>query len=198
MTETEADDYKLNAEGIQQTLHVSLINNSQIGLILINFSKNLRYSSYLSLQSLKKLSQAFSNVKTIQEALTIIKTTIESGNIALSQDPKDNSMAINFEITLESGSYPEFEVNLNLEESQNNNDQEELPVTYDYQGNVEAQMKYENNPNSTTEYSKPIIKSDIKPPIVQLEYIEPILQVHYPDGTTKSKALPPRIQGANG
>ena len=43
-------------------------------------------------------------------------------------------MAINFEITLESGSYPEFEVNLNLEESQNNNDQEELPVTYDYQG----------------------------------------------------------------
>jgi len=197
MTETEADDYKLNAEGIQQTLHVSLINNSQIALILINFSKNLRYSSYLSLQSLKNLSQAFSNVKTIQEALTIIKTTIESGNIALSQDTKDNSMAINFEITLESKSFPEFEVNLNLEESQNNNDQEELPVTFDYQGNVEAQMNG-NNPNSTTEYSKPIIKSDIKPPIVQLEYIEPILQVHYPDGTTKRKALPPRIQGANG
>ena len=198
MTETEADDYKLNAEGIQQTLHVSLINNSQIALILINFSKNLRYSSYLPLQSLKKLSQAFSNVRTIQEALTIIKSTIESGNIALSQDPKDNSMSINFEITLESRSFPEFEVNLNLEGSQNNNDQEELPVTFDYQGNAEAQMKYGNNPNSTTEYSKPIIKSDIKPPIVQLEYIEPILQVHYPDGTTKRKALPPRIQGANG
>ena len=198
MTETEADDYKLNAEGIQQTLHVSLINNNQIALILINFSKNLRYSSYLSLQSLKKLSGAFSEVKTIQEALTIIKNTIESGNIALSQDPKDNSMAINFEITLASGSFPEFEVNLNLEESQNNNDQEELPVTFDYQGNVEAQLKYGNSKNSTTEYNKPIIKSDIKPPIVQLEYIEPILQVHYPDGTTKRKALPPRIQGPNG
>lgn len=31
-----------------------------------------------------------------------------------------------------------------------------------------------------------------------LEYIEPILQVHYPDGTTKSTALPPRIQGVGG
>ena len=198
MTETEADDYKLNAEGIQQSLHVSLINNQQIALILNNFSQNLRYSSYLTLQTLKKLSKAFSQVQTIQEALTIIKSTIESGNIALSHDPKDNSMAINFEITLASGSFPEFEINLNLEESKNNNDQETLPVTFDYQGNVEAQMKYGNNQNSTTEYNKPIIKSDIKPPIVQLEYIEPILQVHYPDGTTKSKALPPRIQGADG
>ena len=198
MTETEADDYKLNAEGIQQSLHVSLINNQQIALILNNFSQNIRHSSYLTLQSLKKISGAFSKVQTIQEALTIIKSTIESGNIALSQDPKDNSMAINFEITLASGTFPEFEINLNLEEAQPNNDQETLPVTFDYQGNVEAQMKYGNNQNSTTEYNKPIIESNIKPPVVQYEYIEPILQVHYPDGTTKSKALPPRIQGANG
>jgi len=33
---------------------------------------------------------------------------------------------------------------------------------------------------------------------LKLEYIEPILQVHYPDGTTKSHALPPRIQSIDG
>ena len=33
---------------------------------------------------------------------------------------------------------------------------------------------------------------------MQLEYIEPILQVHYPDGTTRTTKLPPRIQGVNG
>ena len=114
-------------------MHVSLINNQQIALILNNFSKNIRNSSYLTLQSLKKISGAFSKVQTIQEALTIIKSTIESGNIALSQDPKDNSMAINFEITLASGTFPEFEINLNLEEAQPNNDQETLPVTFDYE-----------------------------------------------------------------
>ena len=30
MTKIEADDYKLNAEGIQQSLNVALINNQQI------------------------------------------------------------------------------------------------------------------------------------------------------------------------
>ena len=187
MIETEVDEYKLNSETHQQSLHISLINNEKIAMILINKLTNQRYSSYLSLQSLKQLSQAFSKVNNIKDALTILKTTIESGNISLIEDTKDSSIyIITYEISLDSKKYPEFEVNLTLEESQTNEAIEE------------NNLEIEGNPRVTTEYSKPIIDSNIKPPIVQLEYIEPILQVHYPDGTTKSTALPPRIQGADG
>ena len=187
MIETEVDEYKLNSETHQQSLHISLINNEKIAMILINKLTNQRYSSYLSLQSLKQLSQAFSKVNNIKDALTILKTTIESGNISLIEDTKDSSIyIITYEISLNSKKYPEFEVNLTLEESQTNEAIEE------------NNLEIEGNPRVTTEYSKPIIDSNIKPPIVQLEYIEPILQVHYPDGTTKSTTLPPRIQGADG
>ena len=196
MIETEADEYKLNSETHQQSLRISLINNEKIAMILINKLTNQRYSSYLSLQNLKQLSQAFAKVNNIKDALTILKTTIESGNISLIEDTKDSSMSINYEITLDSMKYPEFEVNLTLEESQTNTPNEkgnlELTSSLNYQETAEGNAKI------TTEYSKPIIDSNIKPPIVQLEYIEPILQVHYPDGTTKSTALPPRIQGADG
>ena len=197
MTETEVDEYKLNSTGRQQSLKISLINNQQIAMTLINKNTNQQYSSYLSLQSLQNLSQAFSNVKSIQEALSILKSTIESGNISLIEDTKDSSYSIVYEITTESGKYPEFEVNLNLEQSQADNSQQELPVTFDYQGNAEAEAKYGKSTKSTTE-TNTIVESQVKPPVVQLEYIEPILQVHYPDGTTKSKALPPRIQGPDG
>ena len=169
MIETEVDEYKLNSETHQQSLHISLINNEKIAMILINKLTNQRYSSYLSLQSLKQLSQAFSKVNNIKDALTILKTTIESGNISLIEDTKDSSIyIITYEISLNSKKYPEFEVNLTLEESQTNEAIEE------------NNLEIEGNPRVTTEYSKPIIDSNIKPPIVQLEYIEPILQVHYP------------------
>ena len=78
MIETEVDEYKLNSETHQQSLHISLINNEKIAMILINKLTNQRYSSYLSLQSLKQLSQAFSKVNNIKDALTILKTTIIS------------------------------------------------------------------------------------------------------------------------
>ena len=204
MTETEVDEYKLNSTGREQSLRISIINNQKIAMIFINKLTNQRYSSYLTLQSLKELSQAFNSVKTIQEALSLLKNAIESGGIAITEDPKDSSISLNYEISLASGKYPEFEVNLTPEKNQtennnnNNNYQEELQPTFDYQGNAAAEAKYGNTTKSTTEYAKPVIQSDVKPPIVQFEYIEPILQVHYPDGTTKSKALPPRIQGADG
>ena len=163
MIETEVDEYKLNSETHQQSLHISLINNEKIAMILINKLTNQRYSSYLSLQSLKQLSQAFSKVNNIKDALTILKTTIESGNISLIEDTKDSSIyIITYEISLNSKKYPEFEVNLTLEESQTNEAIEE------------NNLEIEGNPRVTTEYSKPIIDSNIKPPIVQLEYIEPI------------------------
>ena len=194
--ETEADDYKLNSTGRQQTLHVSLINIQQIALILINKLNNQRFSSYLTLEALRNLCKVFLQIQTIQEALTLLKNTIEAGRIALTEDSNE-LILLNFDIALASGHYPDFDVNLTLEKD-TNNDQEVLPPKFDYQGNVEAEAKYGNNVNNTTEYNKPIIKNDVKPPIVQLEYIEPILQVHYPDGTTKSTALPPRIQGPDG
>ena len=75
MIETEVDEYKLNSTGREQSLKISLINNEKIAMILINKLTNERYSSYLSLQSLQKLTHAFDQVKTIQEALTILKNT---------------------------------------------------------------------------------------------------------------------------
>ena len=92
MTETEADDYNLNSEGRQQTLHISLVNDKQIAMILLNKITNQQHSNYLTLQSLKNLSKAFAGVKTIKEALKIVKDTIESGNIALIEDTKDSSI----------------------------------------------------------------------------------------------------------
>ena len=85
----------------------------------------------------------------------------------------------------------------NNQNNQNKN-MEILPTTFDYQGNKEAEMKYGQSTKSTTEYINPIIKSDVKEPNLILEYIEPILQVHYPDGTTKSTALPARLQTEDG
>ena len=44
MTETEADDYNLNSEGRQQTLHISLVNDKQTienELKNYNFKKNI-------------------------------------------------------------------------------------------------------------------------------------------------------------
>ena len=97
MIETEADEYKLNSETHQQSLRISLINNEKIAMILINKLINQRYSSYLSLQNLKQLSQAFAKVNNIKDALTILKTTIESGNISLIEGylpPKQHKLVV--------------------------------------------------------------------------------------------------------
>ena len=93
MTETEADDYNLNSEGRQQTLHISLVNDKQIAMILLNKITNQQHSNYLTLQSLKNLSKAFAGVKTIKEALKIVKDTIESGNIALIEEYCEKNLA---------------------------------------------------------------------------------------------------------
>ena len=190
--ETEVDDYKLNSNGNQQTLHVSILDNTQICIILINNSNNQRFSNYLTLQSLRNLSKAFLQTQTIQEAITLIKNTIEAGGIGLIEDSKE-IILLNLEIASSSGQYPDFDIKLTLEENKVNNDKQEELASSNNQANTESEANYGNN---TTD--KTIIKSDVKPPIVQLEYIEPILQVHYPDGTTKSKALPPMIQNSDG
>lgn len=197
MAESEVDTYKLNTEDINQSLRISIINNEQISLIIENITNNQRYRALVTLPQLMKVSSIFSSSKNIQEAIQIIKEIIESGNILLYYDSQENSIEIKFVLNKEEENG--FEIQLMLEKP--NNEEEEvqiLPPKFDYQGNKEAENKYGKTTDNTTEFVEPIVKSDVKPPILQLEYIEPILQVHYPDGTTKSTALPPRIQGTNG
>ena len=133
--ETEADDYKLNSNGNQQTLHVSIIDNTQICIILINNSNNQRFSNYLTLQSLRNLSKAFLQTQTIQEAITLIKNTIEAGGIGLIEDSKE-IILLNLEIASSSGQYPDFDIKLTLEENKVNNDKQEELASSNYQANT--------------------------------------------------------------
>ena len=204
MEESEIDEYNLNSNERQHSLKLSLINNQQISIILTNKDNQQIYITLLSLIQLKKLSEAFNSSNNIKDALDILKNTIESGKILLVEDPKDTSFTeIKFNISLSSRDYPPFDIKLllennPLEKKEKCDDIEELPATFDYRGNKDLEKRYGTIKTNTTEYVKPILKPNYKPPIMQLEYIEPILQVHYPDGSTESTALPPRIQDING
>ena len=206
MVETDDDTYKLNSDGRNQSLRVSLINNEQISIILTNLSSNQRFFALINLQQLREVCEAFMSSKNIKEALDLVKETIEAGNIMIVEDPQENGMEIKFNVIIDKEEYPAFDIRLDLEnENENEKNEEEddeevqvLPPTFDYQGNQEAEARYGPSQENTTENLKDIVQSNVKPPILQLEYIEPILQVHYPDGTTKSHALPPRIQSSDG
>ena len=199
MVETDIDSYKLNSDDRKQSLRISLINNEKISLILIDIMTKQRYSSLVNLSQLKQVCEVFQSINNIKEALNILKNTIESGNIMITEDPKENIIELKYTVILNNEEYPPFDINLLLEgETKEKENVQVLPPKFDYQGNKEAESKYGNTTNDTTEYVKPIVESNVKPPILQLEYIEPILQVHYPDGTTKSTPLPPRIQGVDG
>ena len=205
MVETEADEYKLNSEGRQQSLRISLLDEEVIYILLTNKVTGQRYSAQFGLPQLQEVCQAFSSVQSVLGALNLLKETIEAGKIFLMEDPNGKTYEVNYDIIVGNKQYPTFKVDLTLEnedmaqnEGGGDDDVQVLPPTFDYNGDREAEEKYRNNTKNTTEYVKPIVKSNVKPPILQLEYIEPIVQVHYPDGTTKSHALPPRIQGVGG
>ena len=120
MIETEVDEYRLSSEISKHSLHISLISNELIYMIITNKLTNKRYSSYLPLQTLKLLSEAFSNANNIKEALTILKNTIESQNITLFVSTDDSSISVIFKIPLDYMKFQEFEVNLTLEKSTSN------------------------------------------------------------------------------
>ena len=217
MGETEIDEYKLdtNQGKKQHTLRVSLINN-RVSMIIINMNNpKVKFSNLIRLEQFRNACEAFDETKTIKEALNAIKNTIESGRILISEDEEAKNIDIKFNIRLGKKNYPPFVIGLpiddppeeeevqileknNKENNKKENDVEVLPTKFDYQGDIEAAAKYGETTKNTTEYANPIIKSNVKKPNLILEYIEPILQVHYPDGTTKSTALPPRIQTADG
>ena len=198
MTETEVDVYKLNADDRKQSLRISIINNETISMILTNITTEQKFISSVSLPQLRKLCQIFNSIETIKEAIQILKETIEGGNIMITEDPQNNIIELKYTVITENDEYPPFDIDLKLEKENKEEDVQVLPPTFDYQGDKEVEKKYGDTTDNTTEYVNPIVQSNVKPPILQLEYIEPILQVHYPDGTTKSTALPPRIQGVDG
>ena len=215
MAESDVDTYNLSSEERKQTLRVSLINNQQVSLIIVNLSTGQRYTSLDSLPQLRQISPIFQSVETPKEALAILKQTIESGGIELTEDLETNVIELKFNVNTNQGEMS-FDIHLKLEKRSENETQKEdenqkvtekkaeeddvqvLQPIFDYKGNQEAEAKYGNTTKDTTEFVKPIVQSNIKPPVLELEIIEPILQVHYPDGSTKSTALPPRIQGPGG
>jgi len=211
MVESEVDEYKLNSEDRQQSLRISLIDNEVISMVITDKVTHERYIAQFGLPQLQEVCAVFNSTETILDALNVLKNTIEAGNIVLTEDLKEKSIEVNYNISLTSGEESPFNVKLLLEEGAETQgtddgngdgggegDVQVLPPTFDYGGDKEAEEKYRNTTKDTTEYVKPIVQSNVKPPILTLEYIEPILQVHYPDGTTKSTALPPRIQGVGG
>ena len=189
MSEPEVHEYNLSTETKNQSLKLTLLGE-EICVSLENKSTpGQKYITYVDLPNLIDASDAFKNSNSLKNALTILTDTIEAGNIFLTEE--QDCINIKFNIKIKKTEYPPIIIRLL-------SDQQTLPVKFDYQGDWEAEQKYGQSTKNTTEYNQPIIQSDIRQPILQLEYIEPILQVHYPDGTTKSKALPPRIQTIDG
>ena len=217
MAEDDSFVFNLSTQNKSQSLKISIIDD-RISLILKNESANNEiYYSEINLSQLQQVCKAFEKMNSLKEAFLLLADTIEAGNIFLIE--QNDTINLKLTIKKDKEEYPAFNIELILDQEQNNDNEqiqqeqeqvqepeqnalknnfEILPIKFDYQGNREAEEKYGNQTKNTTEYNKPIIKSDYKQPIVQLEYIEPILQVHYPDGTTKSKALPPRIQTIDG
>ena len=214
MSESEIEEYLIDTkEGKSHLiLRVSLLDDMVKLLITTPDRPNQKFYNMVRLSQLKEACNAFDKINSIKDALTIIKNNIEEGNIMINEENED-VIDVKFVLKIKDKTYPTFVIGLpndnepenNKEENKkdnktenNNNKEEVLPVKFDYQGNKEAELKYGQSTKNTTEYIKPIIKSDVKEPNLILEYVEPILQVHYPDGTTKSTALPARLQTADG
>ena len=200
MGEHEVYVYSLNSDQNEQILKMTTLGK-HICFILQNQNEQ-KYTAYVTLEQLKDVCKAFNTAKTLNNLLIILHNNIEAGNISLIEDEQSTSIELKFTIKLASKNFPPFSIKLELENENSLKEKTEekniLPAKFDYRGNVEAEKKYGKTTKNTTEYNKPIVQPNYKKPIVQLEYIEPILQVHYPDGTTKSKILPARIQTVDG
>lgn len=124
-------------------------------------------------QSYKALINAFIPIYSIKETLTVIKNTMQSGRIILTEDPINNIIEMIFNISLNPINYPPFDINLMIDPNPS------------HWASVGAET------TEKTTYSNPIIQQDP----MELEIIEPILKFHYPDGTTENIPLKPIISG---
>ena len=171
MEETEADTYNLSSKERKQTLKISLINNQQISMIIVNLDTEQRYSAMVTLPKLKELCKIFQSIESPKEALSILKTSIESGGIVLIEDLQENIIELKYTISTDEGDYPPFVINLYLEkgkENENKDDEEDVQVLqpiFDYKGNQEAETKYGNTTKDTTEFVKPIVNQMLNPQI---------------------------------
>ena len=150
MAESNIDIYNLNYNEINQSLKLSIINNKYISIILSNKENQQKYLTFFSLQQLKQICKAFLITSTINEALEFIKKAIESGRMILSEESNGNYININ----LTMNDYPPFNIKLNLEKK--NNNENTLPSKFDYRENKESEKKYGNTTENTTEYSENI------------------------------------------
>ena len=187
MTETEVDKYSLDCKNKHLSLKVCLLDYEKILFELTNKQGPEKYKAMLTLEQLSDLCYVFYSSEYINDALDIIKKTIESGKIAIEEKSKEKKIELELNISVDSVDYPSFIINLLLisNDSQNN------------QGDEELEKKNENYDQNTTEVNS-IVQSKVKNDALELEYIQPILQLHYPDGTTKNTPLTPTLQGANG
>ena len=194
MTETEVDKYSLDCKNKHLSLKVCLLDYEKILFELTNKQGPEKYKAILSLEELCDLCYVFYSTESINDALTIIKNTIESGKIALEEKSKERKIELELNISLDSTDYPSFIINLLLiNNGSQTNDKEEV----NYQRDEEGEKKYENIDYDTTEVSS-VVQSKVENDAMELEYIQPILQQHYPDGTVKNTPLTPTLQGANG
>ena len=200
MTETYVDKYSLDCKVKSFSLKVCLFNNQQILLELTNKNGPEKYRKILSLEQLKDLSFAFYSAESIYNALQIIKNTVESGKIAVEEKLNESKVELELNIYIDSVEYPPFIINLLAVQNngiyQNANIQENPPI-FNYHGNKELEAKYGNIDHDTTEVNS-IIESKTNPDAMELEYIQPIVQYHYPDGSTRSTPLAPKLKMAGG
>ena len=134
-------------------------------MIIVNLDTEQRYSTMVTLPKLKELCKIFQSIESPKLALSILKTSIESGGIVLIEDLQENIIELKYTISTDEGDYPPFDINLYLEkgkenENENKDDEEDVQVLqpiFDYNGNQEAETKYGNATKDTTEFVKRIV-----------------------------------------
>ena len=145
-----------------------------------------KFSNLIRLEQFRNACEAFDQTKTILDAINLIKTTIEEGHILLSEDEEAKNIDIKFNVHLGKKDYPPFviglpsddpeeeeEVKKEVEVKNDNakeNDVEVLPTKFDYQGDMQAAVKYGKSTKNTTEYANPIINHREKSPIANCSY----------------------------
>ena len=189
MTEKDVYEYNLDTEEKETILRLSIIDNN-ISMIIKDNTGNENYTALMTLAELKDVCKAFDSTNTLREAIILLNNTIEAGNIFLTEDEQGTSIDLRFNITLASGKFPPFTVNLVKENPLNGNNTEIAPSQYAQQ--IEAKAKY-----GETKYSKPIVQENVKKPIVRTEYLKPIVQVKMPDGTMKTKPYEGKLPTGN-
>ena len=189
MTEKDVYEYNLESEERETILRLSIVDNN-ISMIIKDNTGNESYTALMTLAELKDVCKAFDSTNNLREAIILLNNTIEAGNIFLTEDEQGTSIDLKFNISLASGKFPPFTVNLVKESPLNENNVEEGPTQYAEQ--IEAKAKY-----GETKYSKPIVQENVKKPIVRTEYLKPIVQVKMPDGTMKTEPYEGKLPTGN-